>query len=212
MRLYSYWRSTTAYRVRIALALKGLSYDTQAVDLARGDQLADAYVEINPIAGVPTLVLDDGHGLTQSMAILEYLDRTFPSPPLLPEDPFAAAQVRAAAYVIACDVHPVNNLRVGTQLKAMGHSQSDVVEWMVHWMRQGLNAYTQLLPTGPEFSFADIPTLADLCLVPQLYNARRWGMDLNGLERLTEIEDRCLTLLAFAEARPEVQPDAPKEM
>ncbi|MBF9052378.1 maleylacetoacetate isomerase [Roseobacter sp. HKCCD9010] len=209
MQLHSYWRSTTAYRVRIALALKGLPYDTRAVDLARGDQLDEAYARVNPIAGVPTLVLVDGRVLTQSMAILDYLDRMHPSPPLLPEDPFAAAQVQAAAYVIACDIHPVNNLRVGARLKGMGHDQLDVVAWMTHWMRHGLTAYSQLLPVGPKLSFADTPTLADLCLIPQLYNARRWGVDLTGLERLTEVEQHCLALPAFAQAGPEAQPDAP---
>lgn len=212
MLLYSYWRSTTAYRVRIALALKGLHYDTQAVDLARGDQLDADYAKVNPIAGVPTLVLDDGLVLTQSMAILDYLDRTHPSPPFVPEDPFAAAQVRAAAFVIACDIHPVNNLRVGARLKIMGHEKAEVVRWMTYWMQQGLSAYHQLLPAGPALSFADTPTLADLCLIPQLYNARRWGMDLTGLDRLTEIEHRCLALPGFAQAHPEAQSDAPKEL
>lgn len=208
MTLYGYWRSTTSYRVRIALHLKGLSYKTAPVDLVAGDQRAEAYRALNPIAGVPTLVLDDGTTLTQSMAILDYLDAVYPTPALLPADPVAAAQVRAAALVVACDIHPVNNLKIGAKLKQMGHSQDEVVAWMNDWMTRGFAAYQALLPEGPRFSFGDTPGLADLCLVPQLYNAHRWGCDLTPFERLTEIEAACLALPAFDAARPEHQPDA----
>ena len=208
MKLYTYWRSTTSYRVRIAMNLKGLAYEPVPVNLVAGDQRAPEYTALNPIAGVPTLVLDDGTALTQSMAILEWLDATHPEPALLPSDPRTAAQVRAAALVVACDIHPVNNLKVGAKLKEMGHSQDEVVAWMNDWMTRGFAAYQALLSDGTEFSFGDAPGLADICLVPQLYNAHRWGCDLTRFTRLTDIEERCLALPAFAAAKPENQPDA----
>ena len=208
MKLYTYWRSTTSYRVRIAMNLKGLAYEPVPVNLVAGDQKSPEYTALNPIAGVPTLVLDDGTALTQSMAILEWLEATHPEPALLPSDSVAAAQVRAAALVVACDVHPVNNLKVGAKLKEMGHSQDEVVAWMNDWMTRGFAAYQALLPDDTEFSFGDTPGLADICLVPQLYNAHRWGCDLTPFTRLTEIEERCLALPAFAAAKPENQPDA----
>lgn len=208
MKLYSYWRSTTSYRVRIALNLKGVPFDTVPVNLVAGEQRADAFAAVNPIGGVPALLLEDGTVLTQSIAILEWLDATYPEPALIPHDRIAAAQVRAAAMVMAADVHPVNNLRVVGRLKTMGHSQDDAVAWMIDWMERGLTAYQALLPKGTEFSFGDTPTLADICLTAQLYNAHRWGVDLAPLTRLTDIEARCLALPAFDDARPENQPDA----
>ncbi|MEM7472257.1 MAG: maleylacetoacetate isomerase [Pseudomonadota bacterium] len=208
VKLYSYWRSTTSYRVRIALSLKGVGYETTPVDLVAGAQKDPSYTALNPVAGVPTLVLDDGTVLTQSMAILEWLEATHPTPALLPDDPVAAAQVRAAAMVVASDIHPVNNLKVGGKLKQMGHSQDDVVAWMNDWMTRGFAAFQALLPKDTEFSFGNAPSLADICLIPQLYNAHRWGCDLTPFARLTEIEARCLALPAFYAARPETQPDA----
>lgn len=208
MKLYSYWRSTTSYRVRIALNLKGLSFETCPVNLVAGDQRAPDYVALNPVAGVPTLALEDGTVLTQSMAILEWLEATHPQPALIPADPIAAARVRAAALVIATDIHPVNNLKVVQRLKAMGHSQQDGVAWMQDWMIRGLNAYAAIIPPDEPFSFGDTPGLADICLVAQLYNAHRWGVDLGPFPRLTAIETRCLDLPAFDAARPENQPDA----
>ncbi len=208
MKLYSYWRSTTSYRVRIALHLKGLAFDTIPVDLVKGEQRADAYQGVNPGKGVPTLVLDDGTVLTQSLAILEYLDQAHPDPALLPADPVERAKVQAAAQVIALDVHPVNNLRVGQKLKAMGHDQDDVVAWMNHWMREGFTAFQAMIRPDTKFCFGDTPGLADLCLVAQLYNAHRWGTNLTPFKRLTEIEQLCLALPAFDAARPENQPDA----
>lgn len=208
MRLYTYWRSTTSYRVRIALNLKGLAYAPVPVDLVAGAHKARDYVALNPGQGVPTLVLDDGTVLTQSMAILDWLEDTHPDPALLPSDALQRARVRAAALTIAADVHPVNNLRVVARLKEMDHSQDDTVAWMNHWMRHGFTAFAQLIDPDTEFCFGDTPGLADLCLVPQLYNAHRWGCDLTGLSRLTEIEARCLALPAFEAARPENQPDA----
>ncbi len=208
MKLYGYWRSTTSYRVRIALNLKGLSYQTAAVDLVAGDQFSDAYMSLNPIGGVPSLVLEDGTVLTQSMSILDYLDAAYRAPRLLPVDPVDAAKVRAAAFVIACDIHPVNNLKVVSAIKGLGHSQAEVVDWMNSWIHRGLTAYQAMLPEDTDFSFGDSPTLADICLIPQLYNARRWGADLTSMTRLLDIETRCLALPAFALAQPDRQPDA----
>lgn len=211
MRLYSYWRSSAAWRVRIALNLKQVPYEIAPVHLLRGggEQLQPAYRRINPNAVVPALELDDGAILTQSLAIIDYLDETRPEPPLLPADPVRKAQVRAAAQIIACDLHPINNLRVASHLKtALGHSPDEAVGWMRHWMRIGLDAYAQSIEGQGRFSFGDTPTLADLCLVPQLYNARRWGLDLTGLERLVAIDAACASIPAFAAAVPDRQPDA----
>ena len=208
MKLYTYWRSTTSYRVRIALNLKGLAYDSVPVDLVAGNQKDPAYTALNPMAGVPTLVMEDGTVLTQSMAILGWLEATYPEPALLPADPVTAAHVRAAAMVVACDIHPVNNLKVGAKLKQMGHSQSDVVDWMNDWMTRGLAAFQTLIGDNTAFCFGDTPSIADICLIPQLYNAHRWDCDLSPFARLTEIEARCLALPAFDAARPETQPDA----
>ncbi|WP_193142796.1 MULTISPECIES: maleylacetoacetate isomerase [unclassified Meridianimarinicoccus] len=207
--LYSYWRSTTSYRVRVALNLKGLSYRTVPVDLVAGAQHAPDYVALNPIKGVPTLVLEDGTALTQSLAILDYLDQIAPDPALLPDDPVLRARVQAAAQVIATDIHPVNNLKLVNRLKSeYGLSADQGVEWMRHWMTQGLHAYQALLPEGPAYSFSDTPLLCDICLVTQLYNAHRWGVDLTPFARLLQIEEQALKLPAFDAARPENQPDA----
>ena len=208
MRLYSYWRSTTSYRVRIALNLKGLAYEPVPVNLVAGDQIDRDYAKLNPGQGVPTLVLGDGTVLTQSMAILDWLEETQPDPALLPSHAVSRAKVRAAAMTIACDIHPVNNLRVVARLKAMGHSQEETVVWMNDWMLRGLTAFEKLISPDTDYCFGDTPGLADLCLVPQLYNAHRWGCDLSALSRLTEIEARCLDHAAFDAARPENQPDA----
>lgn len=208
--LYTYFRSSAAYRVRIALALKQVSADPRFIHLVRngGEQKSEAFRAINPNATVPALVLETGEAIVQSLAIIEYLEETHPEPALLPGDAVMRAQIRAAAQVIACDIHPVNNSRVGAYLKAQfGHSQDDVILWMHHWMRQGLAAYQALLPAGGRFSFGDAPSLADCCLVPQIYNLRRWNTPTDGLERLLEIEAHCLALPAFQAARPENQPD-----
>ncbi|WP_170763534.1 maleylacetoacetate isomerase [Ruegeria lacuscaerulensis] len=209
MKLYGYWRSTTSYRVRIALNLKGVSYETVPVNLVTGEQRAPDYVALNPGKGVPALVLDDGSVLTQSLAIIDYLDVTIPEPALLPDHPLKRARVQAAAQTIALDIHPINNLKVATHLKSRyGLTAEDGIEWFRHWMTEGFHAYQALLPDGAAFSFGDRPDLADICLVAQLYNAHRWGVDMTPFARLLEIEERALTLPAFDAARPENQPDA----
>ncbi|MGB0900708.1 maleylacetoacetate isomerase [Halocynthiibacter sp.] len=208
MKLYSYWRSTTSFRVRIALHMKGVAFETLPVDLVKGEQRAQDYQAINPGKGVPALVLDDGTVLTQSLAILDYLERVYPEPVLLPADPIERAKMQAAAHAIALDVHPVNNLRVGGQLKALGRSQDEVVTWMNHWMTEGFTAFQSMIKTDTKYAFSDVPSLADVCLVAQLYNAHRWGTDMKPFARLLEIEQACLALPAFDAARPENQPDA----
>ncbi|WP_425101885.1 maleylacetoacetate isomerase [Tropicibacter sp. S64] len=208
MILYSYWRSTTSLRVRAALNLKGIAYETRPVNLLDGAQKAPDYAALNPVEGVPTLILDDGTVLTQSMAILDWLEETYPEPALLPADPVHRAMVRAAAQVIALEIHPVNNLKVGAALKARGFDQQAVVDWMCHWMDKGFAAYQRLILSEGRFSFGDTPTQADLCLVGQMVNARRWGLDLAPFARLVEIDEAARALPQIAAALPENQPDA----
>lgn len=208
MKLYSYWRSTTSYRVRIALNLKDIAVDIVPINLVAGEQTGEAYAALNPGKGVPALELGDGTVLTQSMAILEWLEETAPEPPLLFGDPEARARQRAAALTIATEIHPVNNMKVIGQLKSMGHSQDETIDWMIDWMGRGFGAFEKLIEKGTDFCFGDQPGLADICLVPQLYNAHRWGMDLSHFPRLTDIEALCLALPAFERARPENQKDA----
>ena len=208
MKLYTYWRSTTSYRVRIALNLKRIAYESIPVDLVKGEQASSDYVALNPIKGVPTLVTDDGTVLTQSMAILDYLDHLVPEPALLPQgDLTRRAHVLAAAMVFAADVHPVNNLKVVKKVKSLSDDASGLA-WMQDWMRQGFAAYDALIARDTPFSFGETPDLADICLVAQLYNAHRWSVDLTAYPRLLEIETRCLALPAFRGARPENQSDA----
>ncbi|PJK09364.1 maleylacetoacetate isomerase [Lysobacteraceae bacterium NML08-0793] len=213
MILYSYWRSSAAYRVRIGLNLKALPYRQHSVHLLRdgGEQRSPAYRALNPQALVPTLQQGDLR-LTQSLAILEYLDETQPTPPLLPPDAAGRARVRALAQLVACDIHPLNNLRVGQYLKAeYALEQGAVEDWMRHWMREGFTAMEAALAQSPAtglFCHGDTPTLADICLIPQLYNAHRFGLELAAFPTLAAIEARCLALPAFATASPENQPDA----
>lgn len=208
MILYSYWRSTTSLRVRAALNLKGLSYETRSVNLLEGAQAAPAYTTLNPIGGVPTLVLDDGTVLTQSMAILDYLDEVHPTPSLLPDDPVARARMRAAAHALALDVHPINNLKVVKHFKGHGHSDAEGRAWMNHWCGLGFAAMQELVaPEGP-YCFGQTVTQADLCLVGQMVNARRWGLDLAPFARLDRIDQSLRALPEIAAAMPEQQPDA----
>ena len=207
MDLYSFSQSSTAYRVRIALNLKGVACRVVPVDLTKGAQLDPAYAAVNPARAVPALVTDDGQTLTQSMAILTWLDAAYPTPPILPADPLERARIEAAAQVMACDVHPVNNLRIRKRLAAMGHTQDEVVAWMIDWMRDGFAAFQAMIRPDTPFAFGETPSLADICLVPQLFNALRWQMDMTAFSRLSEIEARCLALPAFDSARPENQKD-----
>lgn len=209
MKLYSYWRSTTSIRVRAALNLKGLAYETLPVNLVAGDQRGAEYKAVNPAQGVPALELDDGTVLTQSHAILEYLDAIHPDPRLFPENAAERARHQAAAFVIAMDIHPVNNLKVLTYLKTeMGQTQDANVDYMCHWMATGFEAFQTLIETDTPFAFGPTPMIADLCLVGQLYNARRWGLDLAPFARLTEIDARAQKIEAIRLAMPEHQPDA----
>jgi maleylacetoacetate isomerase/maleylpyruvate isomerase len=210
MRLYTYYRSSAAYRVRIALALKGLDHVPVPVHLVKhgGQQRQPAYLAINPQGLVPALETDDGALITQSLAIIEYLDETHPTPPLLPPDALGRAQVRAMAQVVACDIHPLNNLGVTTRLRQKhGLDDAAVTAWMHEWMGRGFAALERLVGQGGRFCLGDSPTLADLCLVPQLYNARRFGVDLTAYPRLVGIDAACRTLPAFQQAAPECQSD-----
>ena len=211
LKLYSYFRSSAAYRCRIALNLKGLAHETEFVHLIKdgGQHTKPAYRALNPQALLPTLE-HDGKVITQSLAIIEYLDEIQPQPPLLPGDAEQRAKIRAFALAIACDVHPLNNLRVLNYLKGpLGHDQAATDAWYRHWVETGLVACEALLPAGRgRFCFGDEPTLADACLIPQLYNARRFKADLSAIPRLVAIEEACATLPEFARAVPEVQPDA----
>jgi maleylpyruvate isomerase len=213
MQLYSYFRSSAAYRVRIALNLKGLSYDYMPVHLLKegGQQLKPEYTRLNPQALVPTLV--DGQAtLTQSLTIIEYLDETHPEPPLLAATPLARARVRELAQSIACDIHPLNNLRVLRYLKR----ELDVPDekrdaWYRHWIETGLQALERMLADSPEtgtYCHGDTPTLADICLIPQVFNARRLKCDMSAMPTIVRIDTACRALPAFVQAAPEHQPDA----
>jgi len=208
MILHGYFRSTASWRVRIALGLKGLVAQQVFHHLRQGEQRAPDYLAINPQGLVPALVTDEGAVLTQSLAICEYLDETHPEPPLLPAQPLARAKVRAAAQLIASDIHPVQNLKVLQRLRDLGHDEAQVQAWARAVIEEGLEAFQALLPgDAGRFAFGDRPGLADLCLVPQLGNARRFGVALRW-PRLTQIEAACLELEAFKAAVPGVQPDA----
>ena len=215
MKLYTYFRSSAAYRVRIALNLKGIDYDSIPVHLLQdgGQQLLPAYRAVNPSALVPALD-DDGAILTQSLAMLEYLDETRPAVPLLPTDALGRARVRALALAIACDAHPLTNLRVLKYLKnTLGLSDEAKQEWYRHWMAEGLAAVEALLAQGDPagtglFCHGDSPTMADCCLVPQVFNAQRFAIDLAPYPRVARIHAHCAGLPAFAAAHPSRQPDA----
>lgn len=210
MKLYSYFRSSAAFRVRIALNLKGLAYETVPVHLVRdgGEHRKPAYRAINPQMRVPTLELDDGTRIVQSPAILEYLEETCPAPPLLPSDPVARAHARAVAAIVACDIHPLNNSGTLAYLKAgLGQDQAAVDRWYAHWITVGFEAIEALIAPAP-FAFGDIPGLADLYIVPQVFNARRFKVSLDAFPKIRGIETACLDLEAFAAAAPHAQPDA----
>jgi maleylacetoacetate isomerase/maleylpyruvate isomerase len=212
--LYGYWRSSAAYRVRIALNLKGLDYTSHPVHLVKdgGEQHAATYAAMNPQQLVPTL-RDGGQVLTQSLAIMEYLDETRSQPPLLPPDAHGRARVRALAQLVACDVHPLGNLRVLQYLeRELGADEARRGEWSRHWIAAGFTALESMLAgdkaTG-RYCHGDTPGLADACLVPQVYNARRWKLSLDDYPTIRRIDEACNELEAFRAAAPEAQPDAP---
>ncbi len=210
MKLYSYFRSSAAFRVRIALALKGLPYDYVPVHLLRGDQKGADYAGVSPTGLVPTLVTDGGEALGQSLAIMEYLDEVHPQPPLLPAEPVGRARVRALAQTIACEIHPLNNLRVLKYLvRELKVEDAAKDQWYAHWVRVGLEAFERELARLPAstFCFGETPTLADCCLVPQIFNAQRFKVDLSGLPRTMAAFEACMALAAFQQAQPSACPD-----
>jgi len=210
VKVYTYFRSSAAYRLRIALNLKGLSGDMVSIHLQKdgGQHRKPEYRAINPQMRVPALKLDSGEVLTQSLAIIEYLDEVDPQPPLLPRDPVERAKVRALALAIACDIHPLNNLAPLRYLKnELGQEQSKIDAWYHHWILEGFEALETMVRPGP-YAFGGEVTLADVCLVPQIYNARRLKVPLDRFPKLVAIDAACAKLPAFEQARPENQPDA----
>lgn len=210
MKLHGYFRSSASWRLRIAFALKGVKIDDQEFyPLREGAQRAPDFLKINPQGLVPAVETDDGHALTQSLAILEWLEETHPEPAFLPKDPIDRVKVRAMAMVVACEIHPVQNLKVLNAVKALGHSDAEANEWARRVNFEGLEAFEALLQkTKGPFCFGDTPGYADICLIPQLGNARRFGADLSGFKRILEVDAACKDIPAFANAVPEKQPDA----
>jgi maleylpyruvate isomerase len=207
--LHGYWRSGTSYRTRIALELKGLAYEYRAVDLRAGEHKGDAYRSINPQGLAPTLEVD-GHALIQSPAILEWLEERYAEPPLLPRDAFERATVRAMEAIVACDIHPLNNLRVLKSIRHdLGADDAQQAAWTSRWIGAGFEALEAMIARhGGHWSFGDSPTLADCCLVPQINSARRFDVDLAPFERIRAIEARAAEHPAFQAAHPDKQPDA----
>ena len=215
MKLYSFWRSQAAYRVRIALALKGIEVERETIDLIKGEQHDPAYRAVNPEAVVPTLVLDDGTALFQSIAIIDYLDQTHPEPPLFPGDALARARCKALAFTLAGDVHPLIVPRVRKHLaETYRQDEAGIAAWMRHWMDLGSQAFEEMLARSPDvgrFCCGDRPTLADLCLVPHFVSASHaYEFDLDAFPRAARIYRNCLELDAFAATHPSRQPGAPQ--
>lgn len=210
MKLYNYFRSSASFRVRIALALKGMAYDYVPVHLAKGEHRQAAYADIAADGLVPVLELDDGTRLSQSMAIIEYLDETRPEPALVPGDAIGRARVRALAQSIACEIHPVNNLRVLKYLAGTLKVDEETKNtWYRHWVRTGLESFERQLnqlPSG-RYCFGDTPTLADCCLVPQIFNGQRFNTPMDGLPRTMAAFEACMALPAFRQAQPSACPD-----
>lgn len=211
MKLYNYFRSSASFRVRIALGLKGLPFDYVSVHLAKAEHQQPGFADLVADPLVPMLETDAGERLTQSLAILEYLEETHPNPPLLPADAADRARVRALALSVACEIHPLNNLRVLKYLvKDMGLSEEQKNQWYAHWVRQGLEAFDKALAAGPQgrFCHGDQVTLADCVLVPQIFNAQRFAVPLDGLPQVLRVFDACMALEAFQQAQPSACPDA----
>ena len=204
--LYDYYRSSAAYRVRIALNVKGVEYESRPISLVEGKQKSEEYRALNPQGFVPMLEID-GHRLVQSLAIINYLDLRFPTPPLIPTPAVERAHVVAMALMVACDIHPLNNLRVLKYLKnELGHSQEEVDAWYAHWISEGLPALEAFAaPRAGKFLFGDSPTAADVCLVPQLFNARRFNVPLDDYPTLVRADENANRLEAFAAAHPDRQ-------
>jgi maleylacetoacetate isomerase/maleylpyruvate isomerase len=208
MKLYSSWRASAPYRVRIGLQLKGLEYDYVGIDLAGSEQHKAPYRAVNPQRLTPTLEVDDAT-LTQSLAILEWLEETHPSPPLLPKDAMDRATVRAMAEIVACDIHPLNNLRVMRALSAMNVEAEVVQTWARRWITDGFNVLeTMIAKWGEGWAFGSTPTLADCCLIPQVYNSERFGVDLDPYPSIRQVHARAGEHPAFQAALPDRQPDA----
>jgi maleylacetoacetate isomerase/maleylpyruvate isomerase len=211
VKLYTYFRSSAAFRVRIALNLKRLAYEPVFVHLAKGEHRQPQYAEVNPQALLPTLELDDGTRLTQSLAIIEWLDEKHPVPALLPKDALERARVRSLAYLVACEIHPLNNLRVLQHLKrALGQSQEQIDNWYRHWIADGLAKLEAELarPGTGKFCHGDAPSMADCCLVPQIFNAKRYNSELTPYPVTLRVFENCMKLEAFDRAQPAKQPDA----
>ncbi|MBF8754934.1 maleylacetoacetate isomerase [Pseudomonas guariconensis] len=208
MELFTYYRSTSSYRVRIALALKGLDYQALPVNLLKGEQRGADYLALNPQGRVPALRTDGGELLVQSPAIIEYLEEVYPRPTLLPASAEARAKVRGVAAIIGCDVHPLHNVSVLNQLRQLGHDDTQVNQWIAHWIGQGLAAVEQLIGDRG-FCFGDDPGLADVYLIPQLYAAERFNVDLSGYPRIARVAALAQSHPAFAKAHPSCQADTP---
>jgi len=211
VKLYTYFRSSASFRVRIALNLKGIAYEPSFVHLPKGEHRAAPYSKVNPQALTPALVLDDGEQLAQSLAIMEYLEEVHPQPPLLPKDAKGRARVRSLSLLIACEIHPLNNLRTLQHLKrVLGQTEDQVNAWYRHWVADGLAKFEADLATGGsgKYCHGDVPTMADCCLVPQIFNAKRYQCDLAPYPATMRIFDACMKLEAFDRAQPSKQPDA----
>jgi maleylacetoacetate isomerase len=210
VKLYTFFRGSSPFRLRIALNLKGLAYEPAFVHLAKGEHRKSEFGKVNPQQLLPALELDDGQVLNQSLAIIEYLDEKYPQKPLLPREALARARVRSLSYLVACEIHPLNNLRVLQHLRgALGQNEDQVAAWYRHWIADGLAKFeAQVKSTAGKFCHGDTPSMADCCLVPQVFNARRYQNDLAPYPVTMRIFEACMQLEAFDRAQPSKQPDA----